>query len=1655
MRKTILFAKRTLTGLMAAALLVTALPSYAFAAQVPAEETEEAAVPEVAVAPEEGTTLQEGTAPDETWKPEQELPREDADGPADAEDADVAGETDGPGEEYREEPSGQEITDMAEEEAAIQEATDTAWEEEPVPEEASEEERLGADAEKIFVVFATDHCTIEVYGSGVTRVQENPPQYRIMQKTVEGELENYTSFTFNVKPDEGYTMDRSNMPVPSCGTISGLAHPMAGHERDFQYTVKAPEDPGYFTGEQSGDIKVLTIQITAVEAVNVTFDNTGVAGLKFRSGSNGFVRNLKGNTADVVKGKDLYITGITPAEGYTVDGATVQAGASEEKAWSASTPVSKAVSAETQVKVTCVRKEHSSVAVTYRIDKKEYDEDTSKAYVIPRSGVEDGKTTDGDIVFSVMANRGYMTDNVSYVIGTGAAVTLEPGGDGNYVIEKEIVKAAEAARKNIRIDVTTKGAEFELDDRTKNGSVFATSQAVMGEGDIWNFKDPDVFFTFTVTTPVSVLPKVMVAGQEADAKDSVIDAKYTKRTYTYTVKTTDLQDHTLTISDETEFFTLTADISGSDAVDSVSVLAEGQYYSHTMAGNRKLVFKIPAYQMITVSAPTLSSYYVNKFKCAPAGGGIFSVDAKDNTATFRLTDTMTVTPEADGNPVLVTLDENGIKKDVISDKATIALGAADTLKLAVWSKNKRVWIETVTARIGKADVAGFAKKNQDAKGRYVAIDASAAADKGTKPVVVSVTDETGKTWTVNFTVAQNPTTVTLKGFNKNTKAVSQVKGTKVSYGVTLNNGAAYDSIAVDVKTGDTDNEARAEYDADSRTLTVWTEDRGILTDDDFTINFYRVGDSQKTPIDTFTVHPTKANDFAAPTVTLTSASDIDMTFSLSIPRALKDYENLYYHIEANGVDNEHSDTMVQAYNEWQPAGPKPTSCRMYLMKAPGKEWGNGHAKKYNVKVTIIQVSDENGGFGESCESNCLVRGKTKELKKQSTKDPYYETKMSLTKKTTSFTLGEKNVLLAVAKFSKSTSYTAVGSAYLANDDSCEEYRADCMAEGDGSIILPGEEDAEDLIPGKYTLYVWPKLPHGETYSKPATMPVTIKAPVTGIEMDAPCSRIYKAPGKAASFTVKATCYSENELGSVKPADSKLVWTAEAVDPDSSLNDFLTCKDGKITIQKGYICSADPNKNKIKVTAKAADLGDAGTENSMTFTLSANAMGMNSLSIGYIRGVDKNPTAYISSDFSGESIRVNGEEIDINDVTVSVTPSTGLYIIEDRVYPEKAGTYTLKVTAKDGSNLSISKKFAVKNDELDPEEPYLIEAYQQTGNNADWWMDENILSFDGNDTAQASGAVYLVIHVKPNTLHGSYEDVVCENKAKVVPDTKTAKKVSMVDLPQDYTVLVPTSDTVKVKVSWPGEERMLTIKNTPRDGKLTPKMPFEFYNLDFSDKELEFGLEISQTANLSGSYLAFSPLPTALAKEKDADAARDFCYKMEARGSLEIDTERTKAVYILSDELENVVQNRIANGKYTCNVSLVDRDDHPLTNPVPVTFTIKDAPKPKALLNKAVTFQASGAGETLTFKTRKDVAYFSYAEVMDPLENGGVAKYKLSDYFTVDYGNGKLVLERKNKALPAGVTQMTGYVRYRPVGLDYHQEIECIDPITVTITDPAD
>lgn len=1197
------------------------------------------------------------------------------------------------------------------------------------------------------------------------------------------------------------------------------------------------------------------------------------------------------------------------------------------------------------------------------------------------------------------------------------------------------------------IYVYSVGPYFTLDDATTLGSVFATKQAKQTGEDRWSFNNVSAEdFTFTVTTKVDVEPFVSIGEDFQNTPEPSFDTGYTKATYTYTFKTADLKGQVLKIEDAEASNELKVKME--QGVSKITVQVDGKYYpgQEESYDPGYLYFNVPARKQATITVTAKPYYRVAGFTATASEGDFYELGANNGVATLRVDDAYSVEPQMEAVPRMAIFDKIGGDRD-LADKETRKVRYDLSEEIVIKSGDDYLPITDVSAKMGSTTIAGFAEVNAaggEEPNYRVKINAGAAAGKGTKPVTVTISGDFG-TRTLYYDIVQKPTSVTLKGFNSD-KEVTQVAGTMADYAVTLNSGADYTNIEVT----DVSANGLVDFDQSSGILSVATYDSdGVIADDDITFKIKELGGEE---LGTFTVIPTAPKKFAAPTATLKSASDIDMTLSLKLPKALEKYSQLYYHVEATAVDDTHEDDgeMVHSYSEFiKPAD----AYKIPLMKNASADFGDGFAKKYDLKVTIVQVKDPTKT--DKFQEDNLIVGNSKELKKQSTKDFCYEAKISLTKKNTSFTLGEQGVLLAVAKFSRSTSWAKVGEAYMVPNNGTMNM-LECIADEDGNIYPENNYDPDDFAPGNYTLYVSPFVPEG-AHSKYATMAVTVKAPVTEITLSAPQSKIYKAAGKAATVNVKATCkYISDTYGEAKPASTKLNWYVQPKEDTSSITDYISVKDGKVTVQKGYVLSGEPDENKFTVYAKAADLGDDGAVSvPLEFEVTSDAVELKSITIGGIKGVDKNPVAHLSTEYYEKAILVNGEAIDDENMTVSITPNTGLVSYGGRIYASKAGTYTVKVMMNDGSKKSISKKFAVGYDEITGYEYQVLSA---AGTGRAWKQDT--LVFDGSGTVVTTEPQFLIVEVNPVPKH---PNALCDNKAVIDFDKKSAKKVKMAgSTGAGRLTLVPTKEEVKITLSSIDnklEKKELTIKINPIEGKLTPQKSYDLYSLDAAKREFTFGLKgIAPGTDTDGWKLAFAPLDAAYASDKNIDAAMAFCDAMNAKGNA-LNTmfadDKSSVTFVSTGA--DPYKTQIPKGKYTCKVVLLDKDNKRVTSFAQATFNVKAAPKPKATLKPNVTMKSTDASVTLEFKTQKDLGGFDRVETMSPLVNGQEQEYPFDDYFEAILSGDEIILKRKTHEselvpLPVGVTQFSGTIGYIAYGPDHATSIVNFDPITVTITD---
>lgn len=205
-----------------------------------------------------------------------------------------------------------------------------------------------------------------------------------------------------------------------------------------------------------------------------------------------------------------------------------------------------------------------------------------------------------------------------------------------------------------------------------------------------------------------------------------------------------------------------------------------------------------------------------------------------------------------------------------------------------------------------------------------------------------------------------------------------------------------------------------------------------------------------------------------------------------------------------------------------------------------------------------------------------------------TKAPYYETKLSLKKGTTTIYTGPASYLIAAqVVWSKNTTWKAIAKV---EDISFSAETALTLREivrSDGNHQI-GVNASADTAVGKHVIKVTAKAPEN---TEPATATITVNV-VRGIEslkVTTPATQIYKADKKAASLKA-GVIYNNNET---TPKTKKVTWeivdiNGDALDEDDALYNMVTVKNGTVSVNKNYVVSANEDDNKFKIKAKAAD-----------------------------------------------------------------------------------------------------------------------------------------------------------------------------------------------------------------------------------------------------------------------------------------------------------------------------------------------------------------------------------------------------------------------------------------------------------------------------------
>jgi len=242
--------------------------------------------------------------------------------------------------------------------------------------------------------------------------------------------------------------------------------------------------------------------------------------------------------------------------------------------------------------------------------------------------------------------------------------------------------------------------------------------------------------------------------------------------------------------------------------------------------------------------------------------------------------------------------------------------------------------------------------------------------------------------------------------------------------------------------------------------------------------------------------------------------------------------------------------------------------------------GNGQAWNYDITVSMVQTTDnsfENITEKELFESNC-------ETLSVSTKNPYYQEKVTFKNQVKQIYTTQENVAVAQVVFDVNNSNPKVA-----------EVKDITELNGKGSALSVWEENGiiytavpSDAMVGKHTVEVTLDAP-AHMNKTVGTFSITVVKGIENMTVTIPSVEIYKQTGKTA--TVKASLVYNQDT--TAPKTKKATWeivkaNGEAFAESDALYGMLTMKNGTVTVNKGFVPSETESENQFCIKVKAAD-----------------------------------------------------------------------------------------------------------------------------------------------------------------------------------------------------------------------------------------------------------------------------------------------------------------------------------------------------------------------------------------------------------------------------------------------------------------------------------
>ncbi len=1090
-----------------------------------------------------------------------------------------------------------------------------------------------------------------VTNSGSAKVQEAVADSENKKDITSKSVKKGESFTFYVVPSKDYTLQYvSTTKGNRNGEISG----------SDSFTVTPEHDMNiYVVASKPEKVKVKINKVTT-NATNFTIEK--------KTGEDKDYAVVATNEVEVLQGDDLLLK-ITPDQNFKVW--KVTAGENEEDAeelsGSGDIYTLDAVENATNVYVYGMLDESKDTVkrIDYTIDgkatiAKKADKATVEIYE------EEGYilTTDAEVALTITPANGYEITSIMQ-----GEKELESVDSSNNSKEFKVTFGADVKK----VDLSIVSEETEAERKTvyiQNNDEAHFTVSVKTGGDTRVEEDDEGYlirtgaksFEFTVTALNGYEPLVEYSKGEVKAeKDS---------TYTYKIPASLITD-----SETINIF------AKNNASALIFNLGEGVRVAGVYSANTELIsndgdtYFAEYGDTVTVKLTAQTGATITSVTTRVDGkADTTEVNAKEYSFQYKVTNkpaTIIVETQSYGYVEIA---------DLVRDKDGVYTGAKAGTKY------------TGKLQGGTPKAADFGEAATKATVSGSSVNFTIDKADADKTIVLTVYDGTGEDKKVIATesikVLGEVGKVTVAG--QEDAAIDQNADTIVYYPVVLDTADAdYSKLTVTTGTGIT-----AELTSDNRQLRITTPANTTATQA-VTLKY----DNKDIAGGKLTVKSVASSVVTAAKTTIKqiSATDTDLYISISgvdqkkLPalNASKYLGKYFYKVEFAAQDGKAAEKSP-AYIEYTG-----TVTNGYI-KVDNTAAKDRVARDFDVTVTLVQSAKETA---PSANTDIVVSGIASKTVKMSTRNAYYEDKLSLKKGTTTIYTGQQGVSVATPTFSKNAtyhsliaediSYTGSSALTIAN--------AEELANGIANIKVNATKKTEL---GKHTIKVT-ATDGGELgsdlYVSTATITVTVVRGIEYMGISADANEIYKLPNKAATAKF-AVSYNGNPTNKDQIAKSKkakfYVTDDDAVSPwDASADSVyfaskVKVTNGKITVAKDFDLTR-ANKT-FKVWAVADDYpGNTNTRTFKNFTVTSNKMELGEVVItdSNNRILSRGGSSISADDLKGKYVKVLYPNVQLK----NVYSNKDFMPTENIVFT--ASNKNIKI---DSANGEISKAVAAKN-----------------------------------------------------------------------------------------------------------------------------------------------------------------------------------------------------------------------------------------------------------------------------------------------------------------------------------------------------------------------